>query len=68
MASRRVFGDGPAAAAGVAGLTVPEDLREAWAERVAIMTADGGLPPAEAERLAWEKLQAPGEERGGPTA
>jgi len=32
------------------GLTVPEDLREAWAERMAIMVADGGLPPAEAER------------------
>ena len=32
------------------GLTVPKDLREAGAERMAIMVADGGLPPAEAER------------------
>ena len=47
----------PAAAAGEA-VAVPEELREAWAERVAIMTADGGVPRADAERLAWEGLQA----------
>jgi len=35
---------------------VPEDLREAWAERVAIMVTDGGLPHAETERLAWVGL------------
>jgi hypothetical protein len=46
------------AAATVRGeaLTVPETLREVWAERVAIMVADGGIPPADAERLAWEGL------------
>ena len=36
---------------------MPEDLREAWAERVAIMVADGHLLRAEAERLAWVGLQ-----------
>jgi len=49
-----------AAAAGAEGRAVPEDLREAWDERVAIMEADGGVPPAEAERLAWAGLQAAG--------
>jgi hypothetical protein len=48
---------GPATAAGEA-LAVPEELREDWAERVAIMTADGSVPHADAERLAWEGLQA----------
>ena len=47
-------------AAGAEGLAVPEDLREAWDERVAIMEADGGVPHAEAERLAWAGLQAAG--------
>jgi hypothetical protein len=28
-------------------------------ERVAIMVIDGGLPHADAERLAWESLQTP---------
>jgi Toprim-like len=46
----------PAAAAG-ARLAVPADLYEAWAERVAIMLADGHLRPADAARLAWEGLQ-----------
>jgi hypothetical protein len=31
-----------------------------WAERVAIMVMDGGLPREEAERLAWAGLQASG--------
>jgi hypothetical protein len=51
-------GGGPAATGGV-GLAIPPHLREPWAERVAIMVADGGLPRAEAERLAWAGLQAP---------
>jgi hypothetical protein len=33
---------------------------EAAAERVAIMVIDGGLPQADAERLAWTGLQTPG--------
>ncbi len=58
-----VVGTWPAAAAaGGAALAVPEELREAWEERVAIMM-DGGLPRAEAERLAWEGLQHPVEMR-----
>jgi len=48
------------AATGAEGLVVPENLREAWNERVAIMVADGGLPRATAERLAWVGLQAAG--------
>src|SRR5438132_818656 len=36
---------------------VPADLHEAWAERVAIMLADGHLLPEDAQRLAWEGLQ-----------
>jgi hypothetical protein len=49
----------PAAEAdGAEGIAVPEKLQEAWAERVAIMVVDGGLPRAEAERLAWAGLQA----------
>jgi len=50
-------GAGPAAAGGEAHV-VPEDLREAWAERIAIMVADGGVPRADAERLAWASFDA----------
>jgi hypothetical protein len=51
-------GPGPAAAAARGErLIVPEELCEAWAERVAIMTADGGVQRGAAERLAWEGLQ-----------
>jgi hypothetical protein len=52
---------GPAAAAtGSAVLAIPPHLRESWAERVAMMVADGGLPREEAERLARAGLQASG--------
>src|SRR5712691_3036177 len=44
-------------------LEMPEEVREAWAERIAIMVADGGVPRADAERLAWEYLQVPGAAR-----
>jgi hypothetical protein len=44
-------------------LEVPEDQREAWAERVAIMVTDGGLQRTEAERLAWAGLQASSDAR-----
>jgi hypothetical protein len=55
---------GPAAAAaGGEVLAVPQNLREFWAERVAIMMEDRGLPPTAAERLAWEGLQSPAETR-----
>jgi hypothetical protein len=50
-------GAGPAAAGGEAHV-VPEDLREAWAERIAIMVADGGIPRTDAERLAWASFDA----------
>jgi putative transposase len=46
------------AAIGAGPGAVPENLCEDWAERAAIMVADGGLPPAEAERLAWIGLHA----------
>jgi hypothetical protein len=44
--------------------TVPAALCEAWQERVAIMEADGGVSPAEAEHLAWQGLQETGPPRG----
>jgi hypothetical protein len=50
---------GLAAAPGAEALAVPEHQREPWAERVAIMVIDGGLPHADAERLAWAGLQNP---------
>ncbi|MBI3655068.1 MAG: DUF3987 domain-containing protein [Acidobacteria bacterium] len=34
----------------------PADQRLAWEERAAIMEDDGGLPRADAERLAWEQI------------
>ena len=40
-----------------ASLEVPQDRREAWAERVAMMVTDGGVRREEAERLAWAGLQ-----------
>jgi hypothetical protein len=42
---------------------VPEDRREAWDERVAIMSTAGGLPRAEATCLAEARLQYPAETR-----
>jgi DNA primase len=52
---------GPAAAATRGEvLAIPKHLREPWAERVAMMVTDGGLPREEAERLAWAGLQASG--------
>ena len=54
-----VMGVEPAAAGGEAS-GVPENLREAWAERSAIMVVDGGLPRADAEHLVWAYLQVPG--------
>jgi len=32
---------------------MPEDLRDAWDERAAIMEWDGGLARLEAEQAAW---------------
>jgi len=52
-------GVGPAAAPGGEVLAVPPPQHESWAERVAIMVIDGGLPHADAERLAWAGLQPP---------
>jgi hypothetical protein len=72
-------GGGPAAAGlgGAAAPALPEDLQELWQERAAIIAADGHLPHAEAERLAWACLfphaagaryawEAPQAARGGP--
>jgi hypothetical protein len=53
-------GAGLPAAPGAEALAVPEPQREPWAERVAIMVIDGGVPHADAERLAWAELQTPG--------
>ena len=50
-------------AAGGEALAIPEERREAWEERAALMATDGGLPSREAECLAWEGLQSPAETR-----
>ncbi len=52
-----------AAAGGPEELAVPEDLREGWEERAAIMVYDGHLPRTEAERLAWAALSPHGVKR-----
>jgi len=56
----RLSGGPGAEAAGTEDSAVPEALQGAWAERVAILEADGGVSPAAAERLAWAGLQATG--------
>jgi DNA primase len=54
MAGALRIGAWPAAASdGAEGLERPEDLRNAWEERAAIMEWDGGLAHPVAERAAW---------------
>ena len=48
-------------------LDLPEALREQWQERVAMMAVDGGVPEAEAQRLAWTHLQASATPTGSST-
>jgi hypothetical protein len=63
MAGELTVGAWPASAGkGSTRLKVLAELQETWDERVAIMVADGGLPHAEAEGLAWAGLQTPGKE------
>ena len=45
---------------GTMGDRVSQERWETWAERVAIMVVDGGLPPAEAARGAWAGHPVPG--------
>ena len=52
-----------AAAGNPEALAVPEDLREGWEERAAIIVYDGNLPRPEAECLAWEALSPHGAKR-----
>ena len=48
---------GPAVAAeGAKRMARPEELREIWAERAAIMECDGGLARPVAEHTAWRCL------------
>jgi len=64
MAGTLTIGAWSAAADGDPGaLAVPEDLREGWEERAAIMVYDGNLPRPEAERLAWAALSPHGVKR-----
>ena len=64
MAGVLRVGTGPVAVgAGATAWEIPEDLQELWAERTAIIAADGHLPRAEAERLARVCLQAQREAR-----
>jgi len=59
MAGALTIGARSTAAVGsLEALAVPEDLRESWEERAAIMVYDGKLPHTEAERLAWASLRA----------
>jgi hypothetical protein len=46
----------PTALDGAEGLAIPEDLRETWAERTAIMEYDGGLARPVAAHAAWHCL------------
>ena len=46
----------PAGGESLAVLEMPAHLQELWQERAAIIAADGHLPHAEAERLAWTGL------------
>jgi hypothetical protein len=48
------LGTGPAAAPGGDVFAVPQYQRESWAECVATIVIDGGLPHVEAELLVWE--------------
>ena len=53
MAGALTIGARPAAVEGPQALEMPEDLRNAWAERAAIMECDGGLARPVAEHAAW---------------
>ena len=37
--------------------TLDDNHRDAWEERVAICTIDGGLSEADAEEVAWRKME-----------
>ena len=50
------IGEGPVALPGAERLEMAEDLRDAWAERAAIMEWDGGLGRPVAEHAAWYSL------------
>ncbi len=52
-------GTPPAGATGAAALAIPEDCREQWEERAAIMEWEGQLSRSVAERLAWMTLLRP---------
>ena len=47
---------GPAVIDSPKGRELPEDLRDAWAERAAIMECDGGLARPVAAHAAWRWL------------
>jgi hypothetical protein len=56
MAGALTMGDGPVVLDGPKGRELPADLRDAWAERAAIMECDGGLARPVAEHAAWRWL------------
>ena len=56
MAGALTMGDGPVVLDGPKGRELPADLRDAWAERAAIMECDGGLARPVAEHAAWRCL------------
>lgn len=66
MAGALTLGGGAAAIAGSEGREMPEDLRDVWAERAAIMECDGGLARPVAERAARCGITAAGAAMPGP--
>jgi len=56
MAGALTLGDGAVAIDGPQGLELPEDLRDTWEERAAIIECDGGLARSVAEQAAWRCL------------
>lgn len=45
-----------------------DDQLDAWQERVALCTVDGGLPDKEAEAIAWRQIDAAQDAHAGTEA
>ena len=49
-------------------MALDDDQLDAWNERVAICTVDGGMSQEEAEAIAWDEVQAVQNAHAGPRA
>jgi len=47
-------------------MALDDDQLDAWNERVAICTVDGGMSQEEAEAIAWDEVQAGRNAHAGP--